>query len=75
MKGKRKYTSILNGIETRQRINAIQKELFRKAIHMCAALVPLYRKDSATEYTIRETRSKIMVGTYQKLRNKGTRAI
>ena len=42
MKGKRKYTSILNGIETRQRINAIQKELFRKAIHMCAALVPLF---------------------------------
>ena len=35
---------------------------------------PLYRKDSATEYTIRERRSKIMVGTYQRLRNKGTRA-
>ncbi|MDY4707528.1 MAG: phosphatidate cytidylyltransferase, partial [Candidatus Treponema excrementipullorum] len=32
----------MNGIETRQRINAIQKELFRKTIHMCAALVPLF---------------------------------
>ena len=30
-----------DGIQVQKRMNMLIKELFRKAIHMCAALVPL----------------------------------
>lgn len=33
--------NVVDGIVTRQRINSLLKELFRKSIHICSSLVPL----------------------------------
>lgn len=35
-------TKILSGVVARQRLNSILKELFRKVIHICSSLVPLF---------------------------------
>jgi len=35
-------TNISSGIIARQRLNSIFKELFRKSIHICSSLVPLF---------------------------------
>ena len=37
-------TRIINGIVARQRLNSLFKELFRKIIHICSSLVPLFLK-------------------------------
>ncbi len=42
MKGQR--SRIIYGIVERQRLNAIFKELFRKSIHICSSLIPLFLK-------------------------------
>ncbi len=39
-----KQRDLVSGIVERQRLNAIFKELFRKSIHICSSLIPLFLK-------------------------------
>ncbi|MBQ4026098.1 MAG: phosphatidate cytidylyltransferase, partial [Treponema sp.] len=38
----KKYPCEKDGIVSRQRLNDIAKELFRKSIHVCSAFIPLF---------------------------------